>query len=471
MQLSSKAAKIIFLITAIVLLGLSYILYHQIDSLLESQKQLNRTTQLKLKLEQTLAALVDTETAQRGFLLTRDSVFLEPYNGAYDKSKKLLEEIRDLASNGEYDQAKFNALQTFIELRFGTFTHVFERFKDPSLSASDKRMHLLRSKAAMDSIRHYVQDISGRADEMLAEREQINKKYNFLTPLFAVLLIAFAIVILTFSYEKIVEQLTRTKKLLFRLKKLNSKLKQKNHQLELSNKELDSFTYIASHDLKEPLRKIMTYTSMIEEKDDAVSYKDNLTYFRKIKDSAERMQNLLNDLLQYSHTHMSEKKFEQVDLNKVLNEVVQNLDEEITEAGAHIHYQSLPVIKGMPFQIRQLFENLLTNSLKYKQEKALPVITIDSKLVDEKEISDRYHKVSKQYIKIDFKDNGLGFDQSHAERVFRLFQRLHTKDGYKGTGIGLTICKKVVDNHYGFIQAISKVNTGTTFEIYFPYHQ
>jgi signal transduction histidine kinase len=467
MQLSTKAAKLVFIFTAIVLLGLSYILYHQIDTLLESQKQLNRTNNLKLKLEQTLAALIDTETAQRGFLLTRDSVFLKPYNGAYDKSKKLLGEIRELASTGEYDQAKFNALQTFIALRFGTFHHVFERFRDPSLSASDKRLHLLRSKATMDSIRYYVQDIATRADESLAEREKLNEKYTFLTPFYAVMLIAFAIMILTFSYEKIVEQLSRSKKLLYQLKKLNNRLKQKNHQLELSNKELDSFAYIASHDLKEPLRKIMTYTSMMEEKADAISI-DNRTYFRKVKESAERMQNLLNDLLHYSHTSMSEKKFEEVDLNKIISEVVQNLDEEIIEAGAKITYKKLPVIKGMPFQIKQLFENLISNSLKYKQDKSLPVITIDHQLVDENVISDRNHKVSKQYIKINFRDNGLGFDQSYADKIFRLFQRLHTKDGYKGTGIGLTICKKVVDNHYGFIKAISQVNMGTTFEIYFP---
>jgi signal transduction histidine kinase len=466
MQLSTKAAKRIFLLTAILLLGLSAVLYRQIDSLLKSQDQLNHTNLLKLKLEQLLGSLIDTETAQRGFLLTRDSAFLTPYRGAYARSNRLLTEINQLA--GPDEQPKFNALQTFVAVRFGTFTHLFSVFDDPSLTPELRKMLLRRTKATMDSIRFYVQDIEAKADEMHRNREAENRKYTFLAPFYAVLLMALAIVILVFSYEKIVTHLKRTRQLLFRLKKLNNKLKHKNHQLELSNKELDSFTYIASHDLKEPLRKILTYTSMIEQKGEDVSFRDNAVYFEKIKHSAERMQNLLDDLLYYSHTSNTERTFEDVDLNKVVTEVVRNLDEEIAETGAKITYANLPVIKGMPFQIKQLFENLISNSLKYKKKETAPVINIDSTLVGENEIGRQHHKVSSHYVKLLFRDNGLGFEQSYAERIFRLFQRLHAQNGYKGTGIGLTICKKVVDNHNGIIKAHSEVNEGTTFEIYFP---
>jgi signal transduction histidine kinase len=466
MQLSTKAAKGIFILTAVILVGLSAVLYQHIDSLLKSQKELNRTAELKLKLEQLLGSLIDTETAQRGFLLTQDSLFLDPYHGAYARSKALLAQINELA--GPDEKPKYNALQTFVAVRFGTFTHLFGKFRDPATTLEDKRIYLRHSKATMDSIRFYVNNIGAKADEMYRNREKENRRYTFLAPFYALLLMAFAVAILIFSYERILGHLKRTRKLLFRLKKLNNKLKQQNHRLELTNKELDSFTYVASHDLKEPLRKILTYISMIEHKEDGVSLQDNEVFFQKIKFSAERMQNLLDDLLYYSHASSGEKQFETVDLNKIVKEVVQNLDEEITESGAKIKYNDLPVIKGMPFQIKQLFENLLSNSLKYRQQKKPPVITINSSVVGEKEVPDDHHKTSASYVKLLFSDNGVGFEQSYADRIFRLFQRLHTQEGYKGTGIGLTICKKVVDNHNGFIHAVSQVNKGTTFEIYFP---
>ena len=468
MQLSTKAAKLVFLLTTIVLLGLSALLYKQITSLLDSQKQVNSTNVLKLKLERLLTSLVDTETAQRGFLLTQDSLFLGPYNGAYARAKMLLTEIDSLAPNSEYDRAKFNALQTFVEVRFGSFHHPFGIYNDPDLTTRNRYSYLRRAKANMDSIRYYVREVERRADHMLHVREEENRKYTFLTPLYAIMLMVFSIVILVFSYERIVQQLKRTKKLLFRLKKLNNKLKQNNYQLELSNRELEQFTYIASHDLKEPLRKIMTYTSLVMQQGNSFSQQEIQLHLQKISSFAERMQNLLDDLLLYSHTSQSDNKVEDVDLNSVVEEVIQNLTEEIAETGAEIKYDSLPVIKGIPYQLRQLFQNLVSNSLKYRQEGRRPLITIESSFVTEKELGTRPHKVSGQYVRLLVSDNGIGFNQAYAERVFRLFQRLHTTEGYKGTGIGLTICKKVVDNHHGFIQARSAVNEGVTFEIYLP---
>lgn len=468
MQLSAKAAKLIFLLTTILLLSLSALLYKQITSLLDSQKQVSTTHVLKLKLEQLLTALVDTETAQRGFLLTQDSLFLEPYRGAYDRARSLLAQIDSLTPQAEYDQAKFNALQTFVEVKFGTFNHPFAKFNDPELSPDLRKNYLVHAKVTMDSIRYYVQDIENRAGVILEKRERENRTYTFLTPLFAILLMVFSIGILVVSYERILQQLKRTKKLFFRLKKLNNKLKQNNYQLELYNQELEQFTYIASHDLKEPLRKIMTYASLLMQEEQTSSEAETQQHLQKISSFAERMQNLLDDLLLYSHTGHSETKIEEVDLNRVVAEAVQNLKEEIGEADAEIKVARLPVIKGIPFQLRQLFQNLVSNSLKYRQEEKRPVITIESSLVTEKALGNRPHTVSGKYVRLLFRDNGIGFNQAYAEKVFRLFQRLHTTEGYKGTGIGLTICKKVVDNHHGFIRAHGAVGQGATFEIFFP---
>lgn len=467
MRLSNAAAKSIFTIIAIVLLAISYILYQQIHSLLKSQDQLNETNIVKLKIEQTLSALKDAESAQRGFLLSKDSVFLQPYRGAYSKSKNLVKEIKDLIKSSD-QQKDLVALQGFIELRFKTFNDVIEHYNNPTLKQESKQMYLLMSKSVMDSIVLYAQKINAREDNLLRAKEQAKRKYSFLTPFFAVLLMMTAIGILVFSYGKIIEQLNKLKRVFSEMKKLNNELKQKNYKLELYNKELDSFTYIASHDLKEPIRKILTYSDQIE-MDGAENLSEiNRKQLSRIKQSAQRMQNLLNDLLLYSHVNMSDKSFEDVDLNKIIDDVICNLNEEIVEAHAQIETDKLPVIKGMPFQIKQLFENLISNSIKYKQDQVPPAISIGGYVVDEKEISEKFYKESDQYYKLFIKDNGLGFEQVYSEKIFKLFQRLHSKAGRPGTGIGLTICKKIVDNHNGFIKATSEVNKGTTFEIYLP---
>ena len=467
MRLSNTAAKIVFTSIAIVLLSISYVLYQQILSLLQAQEQLNETNIVKLKVEQTLAALKDAESAQRGYLLTKDSVFLQPYHNAYDRSGTLIKETRDLIKSND-QQKDLVALQGFIELRFKSFNRVIEHYDNPNLKAETKQMYLLMSKTVMDSIDYYAQNIKTREDNLLQEREKVKKKYSFLTPFYAVLLMMIAIGILVFSYGKIIEQLNRLKKVFSEMKKLNNELKQKNHKLELYNKELDSFTYIASHDLKEPIRKILTYSGQMEINAHETLSESNRNHLNRIRYAAQRMQNLLNDLLLYSHVNISERNFEDVDLNKIIDDVICNLKEEITETHTEIKTDKLPVIKGMPFQIKQLFENLISNSIKYKKEQVSPSITIGGYVVNEKDVPEKFYKESNQYCKLFIKDNGLGFEQVYAEKVFKLFQRLHSTTDKPGTGIGLTICKKIVDNHNGFIKATSEVNKGTTFEIYLP---
>jgi len=467
MRLSNTAAKLIFTSIAIVLLAISYLLYRQIQSLLQTQDQLNETNIVKLKLEQTLSALKDAESAQRGFLLTKDSVFLEPYRGAYSKSKTLVTEIRDLIKSGD-QQKDLVALQGFIELRFNTFNHVIEHYNNPKLKTETKQMYLLMSKSVMDSIGYYAQNINARENALVSSKEQARIKYSFLTPVFAILLMVAAIAILVFSYGKIIEHLNRLRRVFSEMKKLNNELKQKNHKLELYNKELDSFTYIASHDLKEPIRKILTYSEQMEMESYQYLSELNRKQLNRIKHSAQRMQNLLNDLLLYSHVNISDKTFEDVDLNKIVDDVINNLKEEITETHTEIRADKLPVIKGMPFQIKQLFENLISNSIKYKQDQVAPAITIGGNMVDEKDLPEKFYKDSDHYYKLFIRDNGSGFEQVYAEKIFKLFQRLHSKTNKPGTGIGLTICKKIVDNHNGFIKATSEVNKGTTFEIYLP---
>lgn len=245
-------------------------------------------------------------------------------------------------------------------------------------------------------------------------------------------------------------------------------LKLRNTELEKHIKELNEFNQVASHDLQEPLRKIQTFISRINDKD-----KENMTdigkeYLSRMERASDRMRVLINDLLQYSKANRSEKKLVQTNLNEVLSNSLVELSQNIEDKKAVINYAELPVINGIHFQLQQLFSNLLSNSLKYSKENVTPIVDISYTEIIAKTETILKDKSTKKYYKINFVDNGIGFEQEYAEKIFLLFNRLHSKTEYQGTGVGLAICKKIVENHKGYIFANSKPDQGTIFSIYLP---
>ncbi len=248
----------------------------------------------------------------------------------------------------------------------------------------------------------------------------------------------------------------------------NKAIEERNRELEANNKELQAFNYVASHDLQEPLRKIQTFISRLIDKEMNSISESGQQYLQKIQDSSERMRLLIDDLLQFSRTNKSEKATELTCLNELLENSKLELTQIIEEKNAVITSETLPKLNVIPFQIQQLFTNLINNSLKYSKENDPPVIDIkvsEIRAADEPEIP--MDDLTKFY-KIVFSDNGIGFDPQYSKKIFVLFNRLHNKDEYSGTGIGLAICKKIVDNHYGFIFAKGEPNVGATFSIYLP---
>lgn len=250
--------------------------------------------------------------------------------------------------------------------------------------------------------------------------------------------------------------------------KAEQKLKNKNEDLKRSNAELESFNRVASHDLQEPMRKIQMFISRLSETElDRLSDKGR-TYFEKIDSSANRMQTLIKYLLSYSRINKSKKDFTEVDLNETVEKIKEDLEERIRETGAAFAVDDLPTIRAIPFQMEQLLNNLISNALKYSNTEETPKIVIDCKKLSSKEVPDIFDRKRKIYYRLSVMDNGIGFDQANAEKIFELFQRLHQKNEYSGTGIGLAICKKIAENHNGHIVAKSEKGKGATFCIYLP---
>ena len=254
-------------------------------------------------------------------------------------------------------------------------------------------------------------------------------------------------------------------------KKLENQVNLKNVELERQNEELASFTYIASHDLQEPLRKIRTFSSRILLKENDRFSEEGKDYFNRIIRAASRMQNLIDDLLDYSRTNKSDLAFEVLDLNEIVDKVKQDLYDDIREKNAQVLSETLPVLTAIPGQIHQLLLNLVSNAIKYSKPDVSPLIRLSAARVAAAAFSnERILPEKKTYWKISITDNGIGFDQRYQHKIFELFQRLHAKTEYQGTGIGLAICKKIVQNHGGIITATGQPGIGSTFNLFIPVH-
>ena len=271
------------------------------------------------------------------------------------------------------------------------------------------------------------------------------------------------------SLEKIV--LNRTDDLRKRnaeLKVAEKALLQQNEQLENINNQLSSFAHVASHDLQEPLRKIQILSSQLFEIEGEKFSDKGKQLYQRIGSCSARMRDLINDLLSFSRSSYYEDQLEDVDLNAVLQEVTSDLEIKIADKKAIIQVDELPHLNAIRFQFHQLFLNLLNNALKFSRTDIAPIIGVKYDVVDGKTIPDTIADTGRVYHHIAISDNGIGFEPASSKKIFEMFQRLHGRDDYEGTGIGLAICKRIVENHSGAIIANGKTGVGATFHIYLP---
>jgi two-component system, chemotaxis family, CheB/CheR fusion protein len=243
-----------------------------------------------------------------------------------------------------------------------------------------------------------------------------------------------------------------------------------NLELEHSNKNLEQFAFIASHDLQEPLRKIQTFSTMLSDNFGQELPPAAPGIISKISASSKRMSELIKDTLQFFGVQNSSNQFEEVDLNEILNEVLADFSLVIEEKKALIQASSLPHARVIPSQVNQLFYNLISNSLKFTRAGSIPEINISSRKLSLVEVL-KYPKLKKDqsYFEVLFADNGIGFDDKHKDKIFQIFQRLHSQKAFLGTGMGLALCKKIVKNHNGEIFAESQQDAGALFHVILPF--
>lgn len=252
-----------------------------------------------------------------------------------------------------------------------------------------------------------------------------------------------------------------------KVKELNHRLLENIERLESANRDLDRFAFMASHDLQEPLRKMLMFSDRLAHKYVNVLDEEGRLFINRIQHAGERMQALIKDILLFSKTSIEKPVFIESNLNDILGEVLTELESIISDKNAAIEVQELPMLKVNPVLMRPLFHNLISNALKYSKKNVNPVVRIYSEF-SAGQIDHSNTEVKNKYCRIYVEDNGIGFDQKYSEQIFGMFKRLHLNTEFEGTGIGLALCKKIVEEHNGFITARSKVGEGSVFIISLP---
>ncbi len=244
---------------------------------------------------------------------------------------------------------------------------------------------------------------------------------------------------------------------------VQEKLKIEARKLELSNKELQEFASVAAHDLQEPLRKIQSFADRLRSKSSEILGAETVDYLERIQKSALRMQTLINDLLNYSRVSTKAQPFAPVDLNLILTQVVSDLENRIETTNGKVEFGNLPVLEADPVQMAQLFLNLINNGLKFHKADVPPIVSVSARTIPAT-------RNQPESCEISVADNGIGFDEKYTDRIFTIFQRLHGRGEYEGTGIGLAVCRKIVDRHDGSIVPKSTPGQGATFITTLPVH-
>ncbi|HET6255251.1 MAG TPA: PAS domain S-box protein [Puia sp.] len=261
------------------------------------------------------------------------------------------------------------------------------------------------------------------------------------------------------GFSKVTRDLTERKQ-------AEDKLLQYAYKLETQNKELQQFAYAAAHDLKEPLRKILVYYSAIQgENGETPPPQQQKVYLQRSADAAKRMQRLIDDLLAFTRVAGTSQTLEPVDLNPLIADLISESRESADQIGARIDCSRLPTVKGVAFQLRQLFANLLSNALKFRSAARPLVISITDSVVRIPEMADAYG--AERFHRIEVRDNGIGFPPEQSEKIFDMFERLHGREQFSGTGIGLAICRRIMDYNHGFIRAQGTIDQGAVFQVFF----
>lgn len=418
--------------------------------------------------------VLENEIAILSFATTFDSTFLDSMQEIESYIYIKIDSLKELSLEIDQGMEGIDSIRVLIEGRRQAFQNSLNSHPDYegylSYVRENRKENFLKFSQRIKIQNNLILEKHQRS---IQEKEQglINNLNVLSIIIFAVVAIAIMAVILSFNaFSRYKNKQEESTKQLAEYKEL---LEEQVNQLNISNKELEQFAYVASHDLQEPLRKITSFNDLLQEQ-----YKDTLEgegklYLERIAYAANRMRKLITDLLEYSRAGRHKEEEGHLQLSEVVEEVLDDLYILVKEKNAQVKMGQLPRVWGSYMDWRAVFQNLISNAIKFSKPETPPTIQIYAEIAPydlvKKHIEEPDQKI--QYYHIKVSDNGIGFNQEYADKIFVIFQRLYGKDIFEGTGIGLAICKKIFEKMEGVIYAESEEGKGTTFHMIFPDYQ
>ncbi len=462
-----KKIRIGFFIAFTVIVGASVLSYLIAKNLMLNAARLNHAVEVSKRLEQITKQLKDAEAAIRGYNITKEKKFLQPSMSArsidIEKEYRALRRITD-----EPEQRRnLDTLKVLLDVKYKQLSGGEESgVVGSSISVGE-------GEVSMDLIDKKVAAMMAIEQAQLDEKSRLFQFFSSLWIPVVFIISLIAILIGVYSYVTLTKEFRLQLHIEHRMKNYQRELQENITLLNKTNQELEQFAYVASHDLQEPLRKISTFSDRLQMK-----YRDALPeeagqLIERMVAAVSRMRILINDLLIFSRAgRIMPETIIPVDMNALVQDVLGDLEVALQEKNGTVICDQLPVIEGSDTALHQLFQNLLSNSIKFASPDRPLEIRLIRELMSGRETGVvKENKWEESYCRITLEDNGIGFDQAYAERIFLIFQRLHGVSEYKGTGIGLAICKKIVDSHHGHISAQGFPGKGTKFIIVLPVKQ
>jgi signal transduction histidine kinase len=461
-----KKIRLGFFIAFTVIVAASVFSYLVAKNLLDNAGRLNHAIEVSKRLEVITRQLKEAEAAVRGYALTKDSAFLDP--SMLERSNRIEKEyllLRKITTDNPVQQRHLDTLRQLLAIKY-------QQLKVGGESAT-QLSSVKEGERSMDLIDDKVRDMIRIEEGLVQEKSEL---FHFFAVMWVPMIFIsslVAILIGIYSYVTLTREFKLQLHIETRMKSYQRDLQQNISLLNKTNQELEQFAYVASHDLQEPLRKISTFSDRLQMK-----YKEQLPpdanqLIERMVSAVSRMRVLINDLLIFSRAgRITPESITPVNMNKLLQEVLSDLEVTLEEKNVQVKYDQLPVIEGSDTSFHQLFQNLLANSIKFASPQRTLEINIHHQILTGKELGVAKESLANEaFCRISVDDNGIGFEQAYAERIFLIFQRLHGISEYSGTGIGLAICKKIVDSHNGYIHAYGEPDKGTTFVIVLPLKQ
>lgn len=463
-----RNVKILSLITVVLVLIMGILSILNVKGLKKSVGDSFHTMDVLQISSDLYSALLTTESNIRGFMITKNKT----YEAAYLEGKKnvyqKLDSLKMLTRDNPEQVRNIDSLSLFLAERIDILNSTYEAFLSVDTTGSITSQKIQSSLSVSQKIRLMIGKINHLENELLQERTAGLYRGIRTLPgfLLFIALISFGTAGLAF-YS--IRQYSMSQKLSQqKILQYQEQLQEQIQRLNLSNQELVQFAYVASHDLQEPLRKISAFSELLTTQFKGKLDSEGELYLERINSSANRMRNLIADLLNYSRVSRDTTD-ELVDLNLIVQAVKDDLEIQVKEKKAVIEVGNLPLVRGSNSEYSQLFQNLISNGLKFSKQGTAPLIRITSRESTQEELQKLNSKdPGQKYLSIIVSDNGIGFEEEYADKIFIIFQRLHGRDQYQGTGIGLAICKKIVEKNGGTIYATSTLNEGSSFVVIIP---